>query len=330
MRPTAKRLLAEGKVPALLISDLINIRYLTNCRLSSGLLLVLQKGYFLFVDSRYSEQAPKQAHDDITIKHPHDIEKMLKGIRRCGVEAEHLSLTRFRSWETKFKSIKFVHTSSLVEGFRRKKDPRELALLLKAKRLTQKIIDDVPGLLAPGITEIELAWQLQVRARQYGGDAMSFDSIVAFGEHTSRPHHHPTYRKFKKGDIVQIDCGVRVDGYCGDLSEVFFTGPQTTEQKRVYKALKKAQKAAHDLIRAGASTRALDRAARKVLEKEGIEHAFTHALGHGVGLDVHEGATLSSMGPDMKLQSGEVITLEPGVYFPGKFGMRVEDMIVVP
>lgn len=329
MRPSAKSLLKTARIPAVLISDLINIRYLTGCRLSSGLLLVSTEGYTLFVDARYSEQAPKQAFSDVALRSPGDLQAVLATIRRCGVEADHLTLSRLRQWKQKFKSIKFVHTYSLIEGFRRKKDAKEISTLLRAKRLTKRVIRDVPTLLKSGMTEKQLAWQLEIRAQAYGGDGMSFDSIVAFAEHTSRPHHHPTGRKFRKGDLVQIDCGVRVDGYCGDLSEVFFTGPATEEQKRVYRALKRAQKVARDLVRPGISSRSLDQAARAVLAKEGIDKAFTHALGHGVGLEVHEGVTLSSMSPSVPLVSGEVITLEPGVYFPGKFGMRVEDMIVV-
>ncbi|PIR52296.1 hypothetical protein COU77_01175 [Candidatus Peregrinibacteria bacterium CG10_big_fil_rev_8_21_14_0_10_49_16] len=152
---------------------------------------------------------------------------------------------------------------------------------------------------------------------------------MAFGKHTSHPHHHLTALRLKKGDIVQIDMGVRVDGYCSDLSRVFFTKRKTTEQERVHGVLMRAHDNAVQAALSGRTNHELDRIARALLAQEGIEQAFTHALGHGVGLDVHEGITISSHAPKQKLLQNEVIAIEPGVYFPGKWGMRIESMVYV-
>jgi Xaa-Pro aminopeptidase len=158
---------------------------------------------------------------------------------------------------------------------------------------------------------------------------MAFPTIVGFGENTAFPHHHPTTRRLKRGDIVQIDLGVKAGGYCSDYSRVFFTAKPTAEQRKALLALKRAKAAAEQLIRVGMENRVLDLKAREVLASFGIEKAFTHALGHGVGLEIHEGLSISKKAKRKKLLKNEVITIEPGVYFPGKWGMRVEDTIVV-
>lgn len=166
-------------------------------------------------------------------------------------------------------------------------------------------------------------------AHELGAEGMAFPSIVAFGKNSSRPHHHPTSQKLKKGDLVQIDIGAKYNNYCSDRSVVFFTKKPTPVQQKAFSAVYEAKEKAKRAVKKGASTQTLDRIARDVLKKYGMEDAFTHSLGHGVGLDIHEGVTLSSRAPDKKLLKGEVITIEPGVYFEGKFGIRLEDMVIV-
>ncbi len=329
MLPTPRALLKIAKLPAILISDPINIRYLTESLVSEGLVLVDAKGFRLFVDSRYTEETTSTARKGVKVVSLTDLPSVLSKQKRCGVEAAHLTVARMERWKKAFQHTTFVPTKGLVEEFRRSKEPDEIKQLRRARLLTKQLLNKVPSLLHVGITEQELAWQLEVMAHEIGGEGLSFPSIVAFGSNTSQPHHHTTSRALKKGELVQIDMGVRVNGYCGDLSEVFFTGPKTPEQEKAHKALLKAKKKATDLVKPGVSSRSLDAAARAVLQEYGIDQAFTHALGHGVGLDVHEGATLSKNGPDTPLLRHEVVTIEPGVYFPGKFGMRLEDMVFV-
>lgn len=198
----------------------------------------------------------------------------------------------------------------------------------RALAITEALLRRVPALLLPGIRESELAWKLEVMARKMGADGLSFPPIVAFGSHTSMPHHHPTRRRLRRGHVVLIDCGAVVEGYCADRTSMFFTAPPAKAVKRALKAVHEAQKAAASLVRPGVPVRDLDQAARAVLRRFGMEDAFTHALGHGVGLEIHEGVSLSSKSDDVLL-SREAVTIEPGVYFPGKFGIRLETMVFV-
>ncbi len=330
MRPKRPSTLLDAAcAPAFLVSDLTNIRFLTGLQMSSALLLVEPKRMTLFTDSRYREVAERNVYSGIVVSDSAAIESMMKRIRICAIEEEGLSIERFRKWKRKFKNTKFVHTSGIVAQFRRSKDSEEIARFQKAQRITREMIRRVPSLLKRPIREIDLAWQLQVWARELGADGMAFDPIVAFGTNTSSPHHKPGSRLLKKGHIVQIDCGAKVRGYCADQSAVFFTGKPTPLQKRVFQAVCEAKDAAIAAIKPGVSVRSLDTIAREVLGKYGYEKFFCHALGHGVGLDIHEGVTLSQKAPDQKLLKGEIITIEPGVYFPGRFGMRVEEEIVV-
>jgi Xaa-Pro aminopeptidase len=225
--------------------------------------------------------------------------------------------------------MRLVDKGGVVECYRRQKDEGEIKLISRAQRITKELLRRVPSALRPGITEEKLARQLQIWALELGADCLSFDAIVAFGTHTGFPHHVPTSRTLKKGHIVQIDVGATVRGYCSDMSRVFFTAPPTPQQKLVYDTLLKAQKRAMDAVKPGVGTAELDRLAREVLKSQGIEEAFCHSLGHGVGLEIHEGITLSQLRKSVELLQGEVITIEPGVYFPGKFGMRIEDMVIV-
>lgn len=330
MRPKSPAdLLKRASTQAFLVTDLTNIRYLTGLHLTAGVLLVLPKRFVLFVDSRYTQAAERAAGNVFTVSDSATLTDSLKKIRSIGFEADKVTMDRFGLWKKKFKSTKFVHHTDVVEHFRRGKTEEELAILKKAERITEELLRRVPLALKKGITEEELARKITIWALELGAEGMSFDPIVGFGTHTSSPHHRPTKRTLKKGHLVQIDIGAKYRGYCADRSEVFFTAKPSPILKKVYETLCLARDAAMEKAVPGASTHLLDRTAREVLKREGIEYAFTHALGHGVGLDIHEGVSISSKGKDEKLVRGEVITIEPGVYFPGKFGMRVESMVYV-
>lgn len=212
---------------------------------------------------------------------------------------------------------------------RRSKSLTELSDIKRACRITLSILKNMPRLLRYGTTERGVAQKIEALALKSGAESMAFPSIVAFGENTAFPHHHPTERRLRRGDIVQIDMGVKVNGYCSDYSRVYFTGTPTAEQRKALLALKRAKAAAEELVRSGGDNRLIDRKAREALASFDLEKAFTHALGHGVGLEIHEGLSISKKAKRKKLLKNEVITIEPGVYFPGQWGMRVEDTIVV-
>lgn len=329
MRPSSPRiLLRHANTPAFLVTNLTNIRYLTGAEVSAGVVLITTREVRLFVDPRYREAATGLVAG-CSVRPLDDLDGALGRIAVSGCEAETVTLAQKDRWKKSFRSTRFLPKHGVIGHFRRSKDPEELRRFRRAQQITRQLLQRVPAVLRDRVTERELAWKLQTWARSLHADSLAFDPIVAFGPHTSRPHHHPTTRALKKGDIVQIDVGARFEGYCADQSTVFFTGKKTQEQERALAAVAEAKRAAEREVKAGASTHTLDRLARSILKKHGVEQAFAHSLGHGVGLEIHEGVTLTQKHPDEKLLASEIITIEPGVYFPGKFGIRLEDEIIV-
>lgn len=325
--PKTSSILLECKAQALLVSSLTNIRYLTGLSVSAGFVLVTKRAITFFADSRYIEAAKSAAR--CTVKDINELEKVLRKVDRCGFEAEDVTVERLRRWKRNFKNTKFVQTSGIIEEFRRQKDGDEIKKFRKAQRITQNVMQKVPKLLKKGISEKELAWKLESLIRGSGAESMSFEPIVAFGKNSALPHHHPGKTKLKKRDIVQIDMGAKFEGYCADQSRVFIVGSPTDKQKFVFDAVEEAKNAATKAVKVGVTTHELDAIARKVLQKYNLEQYFTHSLGHGVGLDIHEGVSLSQKGKKQKLLAGEIITIEPGVYIPGEFGVRLEDEVIV-
>lgn len=327
-RPSSQAILAAAKAPALLLTNLTNIRYLSGVQMSAGFMLILPRRAFLYADGRYFEKAEATARH-CTVKPADALKKDLLKLRSCAFEAENVTIARLQRLEKAFSKLRFIPRNDIVESFRRSKSGDELHCIKKACAITLRILKSVPASLKPGVTESDVAWIIAGLARKAGADGMAFETIVGFAEHTALPHHRPTDRRLKKGDIVQVDMGVIYKGYCSDYSRVFFTADPTPDQKKALRALKEAKKSAEELVRVGASVRSLDQAARAVLKTHGYGPEFSHSLGHGVGLDIHEGVTISSKAKDTKLLKNEVITIEPGLYFAGKWGMRIEDTIVV-
>tara|TARA_Y100000310_G_scaffold266656_2_gene278258 strand:- start:397 stop:1392 length:996 start_codon:yes stop_codon:yes gene_type:complete len=323
------QVLNASKTDAFLVSNLTNIRYLTGVELSAGAVLVTSRRIVLFVDGRYSEVAKKNARKGVQVQDRSALKKALARVLQCGCEADEVTLAQFRQWKRKYKNTKFVQRSGIIEEFRRVKSPQELTKFRKAQRITHTLLKKVPGLLKLGVTEKKVARSLLAIAEDLGADALSFEPIVAFGTHSSRPHHRASHSKLKKGQMVQIDIGARYHGYCADQSAVFFTGPKTKKQEHALKAVEEAKAEAVALVKEGVSTHDLDEAARGVLKSYGYEKEFCHSLGHGLGLDIHEGAHISVKAPEEFLQKGEIVTIEPGVYFAGQFGVRLEEEVVV-
>lgn len=321
-------LLRKRKVPVLLVTTPANILYLTGVDVSEGLLLVQQRRATLFVDSRYIERARGMRSAALKVFDRAEFGRIFPAMKRCGYEEQHVTAGGLRKWKALFKNTKFIHTSGLVEGLRRNKDSSEIIRVKRALAITDDVLLHLPEQLKPGITEKQLAGRILLMMLERGADGMAFDPIVAFGSNSSVPHHHTGDRALRKRDIVQIDIGARYKGYCSDRSEVYFVGEPTAEQRRVYDAVLAAKIVGRGLVRAGASCADIDRAAKAVLRKHGLARYFTHSLGHGLGLDIHEGVSLSSRSAD-SLLAHEVVTIEPGVYIAGKFGIRLEDTVFV-
>lgn len=328
MRPTARQLLKENDLLALLVSNPVNVRYLTETSSENGVLLVVPTGFILFIDGLELEAIQKQAGKKVKVKSLASISSSLGKIKNCAFEEENVTVARLKRWKKLFPQTSFTASKDIVEQYRRTKDADELKSILKANKITENILERIPDILKTGITEVGVAWIIESWAREQGAEKMGFETIVGFGAHTSRPHHRPTTKKLKKGDLVQIDMGLVLNGYTSDRSAVYFTGKPTAQQKKVLAALEEAKEAGINAIAAGVACSEPDRIARAILKKHGLEKYFIHSLGHGVGLDIHEGVSLSKRSKDYLLEH-EVVTVEPGVYFPGKWGMRLEDMVVV-
>ncbi len=321
--------LRHAKVPALLVTDLTNIRYLTGLHLSAGYVIIRPHHIALYADDRYQEYAKSREQKTLTVKKAEQFVTDMQKMRSCGIESGSMTLKDFAVLKRKFPQISFKKTVDVIEECRRQKNEWELRCIHRACTMTRSILRDIPAMLQRGVTEEEMAWNIRVAAHDRGAEAMAFDTIVAFGKNTARPHHRPTSVRLKPGDLVQIDMGVKVQGYCSDFSRVFYTAKPTSEQKRAERALRAVHRLVVPLLRSGITTHELDRSARSLLMTCGYEREFSHALGHGVGLEIHEGVVLSGKRASKILLRREVVTIEPGLYFPGRFGMRIEDTHIV-
>lgn len=312
----------------ILITHPVHVRYLTGLPLDDARLLILPRRIILYV-SVLDRQPAEGIAQGIALRDTSRLATDMALLRSCAFESEYVTVSRLFLWKRRCMHTKFVRFSGLLEECRRSKDPDELRCIRRAERITRELLRRIPAALRTSISEEELARRLKIWALELGADGMAFPPIVGFGPSTGTPHHRPGSRRLKKGDIVQIDVGAKFGGYCSDASDVFFTSRPTSDQQRIYGAVSEAQQAALKAVRPGVTNRALDLKARSILKREGIEDAFCHSLGHGVGLDIHEGVSLSHKAKEMKLLKNEVITIEPGVYFPGKWGMRVEKIVIV-
>ena len=209
------------------------------------------------------------------------------------------------------------------EKMRLTKDKSEIHALKKSQQINGETLKRIKKLCKPGLTELEIAWKIKTIGHDLGTEDISFEPIVAFGPSSSSPHHQNGNRKLKKRDIVLIDMGMKYKGYCSDMTRTFFLGKPTTQQENVYQKVLDAQLAGIAQIKAGAKAASVDKAARKSMGED--EKYFGHSFGHGIGLDVHESPNLSSKSKDI-LKENMIVTAEPGIYLPGKFGVRIEDM----
>jgi Xaa-Pro aminopeptidase len=330
--------LATARLDALLISHLPNIRYLCGFTGSAGLLLVEEAGSIFFTDVRYDTQA----HDEVegakvVIARKAVVNALGEWLARrkrargrtIGVEAEHFTLAeKKRLAEVLPSGVRLKETTSIVERDRMVKDRDELDRIRAAVALGAKLFDRALEVLRPGVKETEVAGEMEFAARRAGAEEMSFPTIIASGARSALPHGRASDQAIAPGGFVVCDFGVILSGYCSDQTRTVWVGPVSEDAHRAYEAVKEAQQAAIDAVKPGVAVGEVDAAARKVLRKPGLGRYFTHSTGHGVGLEIHEAPRVANGQPEV-LRPGMVITIEPGVYFPGKWGVRIEDMVAV-
>ena len=331
--------LATTRFDGLLISHLPNIRFLCGFTGSAGLLLVEESGSVFFTDVRYDTQAHeevKSAKVVIARKAPLAVLGEFLGKRRkrvrgwtIGLEAEHLTIAeKKRLAKMRPSSVRLKDAPSMVERFRMLKDKDELDLIRATVALGAKIYDRALEVLRPGVKEVEVAAEMELAARRGGAEEMSFPTIIASGARSALPHGRASVQPIVSGAFVVCDFGVILSGYCSDQTRTVWVGDVPQDARRAYNSVREAQQAAIDAVRPGIAVGEIDAVARKVLRKSGFGRYFTHSTGHGVGLEIHESPRVAD-GQREILQPGMVITIEPGVYFPGKWGVRIEDMVAV-
>lgn len=327
-------LLAKRNIDALLVTNLSNIRYVSGFRGTHAYAVITETKKYLFTDPRYLEKAESTVHEGWNVIDVSDgLLNVLHTVllkhraKRLGVEAAHVSMLLANRLRT-LNGIGLVETLDAVEEVRMVKSASELKLLRQAQRLNEETLKMFLEKVKPGISETQAAWLIQSLAHDLGADGLSFPAIVAFGAHTSRPHHEPTAKKLKRGDMVLVDMGITYKSFASDITRTFFTKAPTAEQGDVYQTVLTAHKAAALAVKPGVRGDDIDRAARLFISDSGYKKKFGHATGHGIGLDVHELPRVAK-GDRTVIQPGMVITVEPGIYLPKKFGVRIEDMLEV-
>ncbi|MEX0665242.1 MAG: aminopeptidase P family protein [Acidimicrobiia bacterium] len=329
---------AEPAIDAVLVTRLPNVAYLTGFTGSAGMLLVTPDDAILITDGRYAQQSKEQlgaagapARAEIATTQAAQREllsTLVAGRARLGLEADGVSWSQQRTFADWFAGTELVPTERMVEDLRAVKEPGEVARIRAACAIADDALAEVLPTLHEGPTEREFALTLEWAMRSRGASRTSFETIVASGPNGSKPHSRPTDRTIGAGELIVIDFGCVVDGYCSDMTRTVSVGDPGVEARRVWDVVAASQRAGRDAVRAGVSCADVDRASRAVIEDAGWGDTFAHGTGHGVGLEIHEAPRVSATA-DATLETGHVVTVEPGVYLPGVGGVRIEDTVVV-
>ena len=327
-----RALLKRENLKALIVDNPIDLFYLTGCELSSGRLIIELSETQLFVDGRYYEACRSRLPFSVVLATSFDPQSQFgKGWKfaheKVGFDADYTSYGEYERL-SHLKGV-FIPLKSPVKKIREIKEKDEIERLRQAAELGSRGYDLILTLLHEGISEKEVARELELFWIKEGADRLAFAPHIAFGEGSSQPHYHAGERRLKSGDIVLIDIGVVYRHYHSDMTRVLFFGSTSQKLCEIYSIVFEAQQAALALCRPKISIAELDKAARDVIEKAGYKEYFTHGLGHGVGLEIHELPSLRPIHPSNCLEEGMVITIEPGIYLPGIGGVRLEDTVLI-
>ena len=315
----------------MIVSNPVNIRYLTNIQ-AEGILLVTRKENIFLTDSRYIEDVHNTLtlFDEIVVYDMRglsidDYENFFMFCENVGFEENYVTYAKYKEYMHRFKINNFVETENMIEKQRMIKDEEEIESIQKACKVTDECFEYILGYIKPGMTEKQIAREIDDYYYK-NAEGTSFDTIVASGENSSKPHAVPTDRKIQEKDIITIDMGCKIDGYCSDMTRTIFAGEVPEEIKPVYELVLKNQKQITNEMKEGVNLKLLSRMVESDFKLRGYD--LIHALGHGVGLEVHE-LPYASTRIDFNLKNNMVLTNEPGIYIPNKFGVRIEDTIVI-
>lgn len=325
----------QAELDALYLTSGPNRFYATGFMSSAGAVVVTKDDAVFFTDFRYIEAAQKAVTGarvellPIGRKTKEKVEEIVRefGLLRVGVEENRLSLALGQRLEKALAPAELHPAEKIMDALRAVKSPEEIELLRTAQAISERAFEEVLPLVRPGVTERELAAELTYRMLRHGADGNSFSPIVVSGARSSLPHGTPGENKIRKGSFVTMDFGCVKDGYCSDMTRTVAVGSATKEMKAVYEAVLAAQLAGIAAARPGVTGSAIDKAARDYLANEGLDHYFGHGFGHSLGIEIHEWPN-ARPGSEELLPAGTVMSAEPGVYIPGRFGVRIEDVMV--
>jgi Xaa-Pro aminopeptidase len=335
-----RRRLTKAGLSGLLVTHLPDLRYLSGFTCSSAALAITRRNARLFTDGRYKTQAAEEvsaAEVEIVGSSPavSAVEWLAaqSGVEFAGFDPARTTVAELARWKAALparlrRSFLSELAAPLVEPLRRVKDDDELTLMIEAALVGCKLFEHILGFIRPGLQEVEVAGELEHQARLMGAEGMSFETIVASGVRSSMPHGRASAAKLPRTGFVTLDFGVILKGYCSDMTRTVHLGKPKANERSAYEAVLEAQEAGVAAVASGVSCAEVDEAARSVLRKAGLAEAFSHSTGHGLGLEIHEPPRIGA-GVTSRLASGMVITIEPGVYLAGQFGIRIEDMVAV-
>ncbi|MGB7280880.1 MAG: Xaa-Pro peptidase family protein [Candidatus Acidiferrum sp.] len=335
-RKTLYELISRAKLDALVITQPANWYYLTGFTGESGALIVANDGETTLIsDGRFTTQAREESASVRYLEQKGSLMesagRFLRGEkwRRVGFDASQITVAQLRLLRKAAGArAKWISAVGMVESIRIRKEPVELAVMRQSAILAGDVLHGALKILKPGVTENEVAGEIEYQMRKRGASGPAFETIVAFGVRSALPHARPTAKRLRKNELVVLDLGAILSHYCSDITRTVFVGRAPARVKRWYKAVLEAQGAAIGAVRAGASTGEVDAAARQVLAGYKLDRHFIHSTGHGLGLEVHESPRVAR-GQTARLESGFVVTIEPGVYVAGTGGIRIEDDVAV-
>ncbi len=324
-------LLKQKDVACFIVTKPANVTYLTGFLGDDSWAIITKRNVYLLTDSRYTEQAKNESSECLIIERTADMSeavakliKKFKSIQTVTVE-KNTTITEFGQLKKTVKA-RLNSVDNIIESVRNSKNSDEVSAIITAASIATKALKLTKLYIKPGITESELTGYLNFQIRKLGA-INSFDTIVAFGPNASRPHHQPTIKRLKKNDTILIDFGAKYKGYCCDITRCFFIGKPTIFYQKVFDTVQQAQAAAIKMVKADVEMKQVDNVAREVIRKNGLP-VYGHGTGHGLGLEIHEVPFIKAQSKG-RLEDGQVVTIEPGVYIPGKLGVRIEDNILV-
>lgn len=309
-----------------------NRRYFTSFDASDGFLFATKNGSVFLTDSRYIEAAKDKINCCDVEEQKEKLTNYAKrfNCKTLAVEADRLTVTQLKNLRKSLHGIKLttVGTDKIIDSFRAVKSDKEIENICKAQRIAEAALKHILSFIKIGVTEKEIALELDHYMLSHGAEAISFETIAISGANTSKPHGVPTEKKIEDGDFVTMDYGAVVNGYHSDMTRTVAVGHVSDEQKKIYDIVLKAQLASLEILRSGLKCSDGDKAARDVITEAGYGEFFRHSTGHGVGIEIHEKPNLSPKSVTT-LRAGNIVTVEPGIYIPGKFGVRIEDMALI-